>query len=349
MASTDGRPVPQKNVAYRLTLPILDADGDLVTGATSPDSEISKDGGTFADCTNEATEIATASGMYFLDLTSTEMNADTVAIIVKSGNGKTTPIVLYPEEGGDIRVNLTQWLSTAAATPTVAGVPEVDITHLVGVAQSATDLKDFADDGYDPSTNKVQGVVLTDTVTTYTGNTIQTGDSFARIGATGSGLTTLASQASVNTVDDFLDTEIADLQARVPAALVSGRMDSSVGAVAANAITDASVAADMDNYSAKIWVIKENTTTDHYAVRWFKNLVPITSGITSPTIQVIKGSDGTDLIASTALTEIGSTHRFKRDESTNKMTAGAIYFAVVAATIDGSSRSYEQQVGRDST
>ncbi len=33
---------------------------------------------------------------------------------------------------------------------------------------------------------------LTDTLTTYTGNTVQTGDSFARIGATGSGLTSLA-------------------------------------------------------------------------------------------------------------------------------------------------------------
>lgn len=47
------------------------------------------------------------------------------------------------------------------------------------------------------------------TLTTYTGNTPQTGDSFARIGVTGSGLTSLATQASVNTVDDFLDTEIA--------------------------------------------------------------------------------------------------------------------------------------------
>lgn len=35
-------------------------------------------------------------------------------------------------------------------------------------SQSAIDLKDFADAGYDPSTNKVQGVVLTDTVTTLT-------------------------------------------------------------------------------------------------------------------------------------------------------------------------------------
>lgn len=53
------------------------------------------------------------------------------------------------------------------------------------------------------------------TVTALTGNTAQTGDSFARIGATGSGLTTLATQASVNTIDDFLDTEIAAILAAV--------------------------------------------------------------------------------------------------------------------------------------
>jgi hypothetical protein len=42
---------------------------------------------------------------------------------------------------------------------------EVDVTSLGGSAQSATDLKDFADAGYDPATNKVQGVALVDTTT----------------------------------------------------------------------------------------------------------------------------------------------------------------------------------------
>lgn len=97
MAATDAKAIPVKGQAYRVTFPILDADGDLVTGAAGLDSEVSKDGGTFADATNEATEIATSSGMYFLDLTATEMDADTVAIIVKTTTtgAKTTPIVLY--------------------------------------------------------------------------------------------------------------------------------------------------------------------------------------------------------------------------------------------------------------
>lgn len=104
MASTDAKLVPTKNTAYRVTFPILDADGDLVTGATGLDSEVSKDAVTFADCTNEAAEIATSSGMYYLDLTSTEMNADTVAVIVKtsSSGAKTTVLTFYPQEAGDL-------------------------------------------------------------------------------------------------------------------------------------------------------------------------------------------------------------------------------------------------------
>jgi hypothetical protein len=63
----------------------------------------------------------------------------------------------------------------------VVGVPKVDQHALGGDAQSTTDLKDFADAGYDPATNKVQGVVLVDTLTTYTGNTPQTADHAASI------------------------------------------------------------------------------------------------------------------------------------------------------------------------
>lgn len=54
----------------------------------------------------------------------------------------------------------------------------------------------------------------------------------------------LATQASVDVVDDFLDTEITDIRNRLPAALVGGRMDSSIGAVVAGAIAAASFAAN---------------------------------------------------------------------------------------------------------
>jgi hypothetical protein len=137
MASTDSMPVPKKNTAYRVVFPILDADGDLVTGATGLDSEVSKDQGTFADCTNEATEIATSSGVYYLDLTSTEMNADSVAIIVKTSSvgAKTTVIALYPQEAGDIRVDCTTWLGQTIAAVDTNGYPKVTIKNGTGTGE----------------------------------------------------------------------------------------------------------------------------------------------------------------------------------------------------------------------
>lgn len=101
----------------------------------------------------------------------------------------------------------------------------------------------------------------------------------------------------------------------------------------------------IDRYRAEISLIKD--TDDEYSVTWFKNGSRITSGVTSPTIQVVKRSDGTDLVASTAMTEIGTTESFKYNEVTNKQTAGEAYLVLTSATIDGSSRSDSWILGRD--
>lgn len=135
-------------------------------------------------------------------------------------------------------VNVAQWAGSNVATPSVAGVPEVDLTHIEGVAQSATDLKDFADAGYDPSTNKVQGVVLVDTLTTYTGNTPQTGDNFARLGAP-AGASVSADIAAVKAQTAAIEADTQDIQSRLPAALTG----------AGNIKADALVVSDKTGYA----------------------------------------------------------------------------------------------------
>jgi hypothetical protein len=136
MASTDARLIPYKNAAWRVTFPILDADGDPVSGATGLDSEVSKDGASFADCTNEAAEIG-SSGVYYLDLTNSEMNADTVAIRVQtsSSGAKTTIIVAYPQEADDIRASVTHWAGSAVASPDTAGYPKVTVKSGTGTGE----------------------------------------------------------------------------------------------------------------------------------------------------------------------------------------------------------------------
>lgn len=218
MASTDAHPVPQKNVAYRVTFPMYDADGDLVTGASSPDSEVSKDGGTFTDCTNEATEIATSSGMYFLDLTSTEMNADTVAVIVKSGTAgmKTTVIVLYPQETGDIKVDVQSYGGSAGTF--ASGRPEVNASHIAGSAVS---------------TSSAQIGV----------NVIQAAGTAWNSGAIGAAtLATDTITAAKIAADAIGASELAD-GAIDAATFAAGAI--TAAAIAADAITDAKVAADV--------------------------------------------------------------------------------------------------------
>lgn len=71
----------------------------------------------------------------------------------------------------------------------------------------------------------------------------QSGDSFARLGAP-AGASVSADVAAVKTQTSAIETDTQDIQSRLPAALVSGRIDSSVGAMAANTLTASALATD---------------------------------------------------------------------------------------------------------
>lgn len=103
---------------------------------------------------------------------------------------------------------------------------------------------------------------------------------------------------------------------------------------ATNALTGTTLA---PVYFARL-AFEQNGGTDKYRVKWFKDGVPQNSGVTSPTIQVVK-EDGTDLVASTAMTDAGSND-FKYSEATNVVANGVTVHVKVAATIDGSTRNF---------
>ena len=91
--------------------------------------------------------------------------------------------------GSDLNATVTPLV--LAKTTNITGFNDIAATAVVSAGAITT------------SGGKVSGVILTDTVTTYTGNTVQTGDAFARIGVAGAGLTALG------------DTRIANLDAAV--------------------------------------------------------------------------------------------------------------------------------------
>jgi len=190
--------------------PVLDADGVAVTNGVVADFEGSVNGGDPAALNGSATLTHRGVGFYSLALTATDLG--TVGSFQVTIND--TVNACPKQDITVIEEAVYDGFFAAAALGYIANAP-VNVAQIGADTQSATDLKDFADAGYDPSTNKVQGVVLTDTLTTYTGNTVQTGDSFARIGAAGASLSAVPWNASWYT----------EVQSEVDDALVAQNLD----------------------------------------------------------------------------------------------------------------------------
>jgi len=139
--------------------------------STADEAELLKHASTSVVSMSAATWVPVASCRGYYSLTLTTSATDTVGLltIIVQDDSDCLPV---RQDYMVVNANVYDSLYAAATTDYL----QVDGLQLGGSTQSATDLKDFADAGYDPATNKVQGVVLCDTITTYTGNTKQTGD-----------------------------------------------------------------------------------------------------------------------------------------------------------------------------
>lgn len=96
-ASHSALPFPVKNARFSFLIPYLASDG-VPTVPTTPDTEVSKDNGAAADCTEEVSPTSGMGGMALMTLTGAEMNASCVAVMAKVASGPTfTPLVFYPQ------------------------------------------------------------------------------------------------------------------------------------------------------------------------------------------------------------------------------------------------------------
>lgn len=273
MPAADARPVPRKNVAWRLYLAIRKNDGTLVTGWTGADTEVALDGGTYVDATNELTEIGT-SGTGFIDFTAAEMNADAVLIKATVTNSGALPLTLtvYPEEIGDYRSNVEQWGGTAVATAIV----NASLEKILGTAVTegtagrlAARLSSFLD-------------VATANLTLNSAN--QTGDAYGIVNSGTHGNAAL--KALLDAIDDFIDTEVAAIKAKtdnLPASpanestlnTISSKLGSPVGA--SMSVDIAAVKADTNTIVTRI------TSTLFSGITSLKNWLGALAGKTPDT------------------------------------------------------------------
>lgn len=145
----------------------------------------------------------------------------------------------------------------------------------------------------------------------------------AAIGMASANLDTQLSglDGKLDTIDNFLDTEIAaiqadtdDIQTRLPAALVSGRMDASVGAMAANVMTAAAAAADLTTElqsglatAAALDAVDNFLDTEIAAIKAVTDLLPdggaLTSLATQASVNTIDDFLDTEIAAIKAKTD----------------------------------------------
>lgn len=107
-----------------------------------------------------------SKGLYEIHVHNDWMNLSGGSLVIMlAGAANMAPVMLEIDLQAD--VNVTHWGGTAIVGG-VAGVPTVNLSYIQSVQQSVTDLKNFADNGYDPVTYKVEGVKLADACTVNT-------------------------------------------------------------------------------------------------------------------------------------------------------------------------------------
>ncbi len=74
------------------------------------------------------------------------------------------------------------------------------------------------------------------------------------------------------------------------------------------------------------------------------------SGVSQTYLNVVKRADGTNLIASIEMSQVGSTSVFKYDATGSaRATLGEAVIVVVSGTIDSGVRVWRRLLGRDSS
>lgn len=219
-----GYQVKQSSTAYPLVFLMVDST-DHVTAKTglSPTVTLSKAGGSFASPSGSVTEIG--SGWYKVAGNATDAGTLGPLILHATGTAADPVDILYEVVAFDpqdsVRLGLTA-LPNAAAEASGGLVTRGTGTGQITVSSGAVTVgtnsdktgyslsqsfpSNFASLGINAS-GHISRVTLADTITTYTGNTVQTGDSYARIGANGASLSAIPWNASW---DAEVQSECAD-------------------------------------------------------------------------------------------------------------------------------------------
>lgn len=164
----------------------------------------------------------------------------------------------------------------------------------------------------------VSRVTLADTITTYTGNTVQTGDAYARIGAAGSGLTSLAqASAWTSTRAGYVDNLSGG-----PVMLAASYSAPPSAATIADAVWDEDIATGHQTENMAGWSLNH-----------IHGMADVIYGLVDTEVAAIKAK--TDQLTFTVANQVDS----------NALTNGGLDAAGVRAAVGLASANLDTQLG----
>lgn len=230
--------------------------GESITRATNGSIRIYKNGSTTERTSSagitDTEDFDTLTGVHHLSI---DLSDNTDAGFYASGNdyfvvlqgatidGKSinAELASFSIENRNPQVDVTKFGGTAGTF--ASGRPEVNATHWGGTAVASANVRANLVQILGTAPTEGGAGRLAGAFTTFfdvaapvhtTASVNQTGDTFARLGA--------PVGASISADVAGVQSDTNDIQTRLPAALVGGRMDASVGAMTAGVITGASIA-----------------------------------------------------------------------------------------------------------
>lgn len=308
--------------------PVLDADGVAVTDGVVGDFLISKNGGAPAALNASATLTHRNTGHYSLSLTATDVNTvGTVEIVINDTVNAcaikeiqvvetTTYDVLFADAaaGPASPTNITAGtITTATNVTTVNGLAANVITAAATAADFGTEVANAVWDT-DATSHQTQGTfgqAIGDPVADT--NTI-----YKAVVTDATGATVGVDVVAIKAETASIQSDTNDIQTRLPAALVSGRIDASVGAMAEDTITASALASGaVDEIWAKalteLSAVPGVTASILDALNWVftvsRNKIEQTSSTST-----LRKDDGTTSLATSAVSDNGTT--FERGEWT---------------------------------
>lgn len=256
---------------------------------------------------NLDTQLSTIAGYLDTEVAAILAAVDTEVAAIKA---KTDNLPTDPADASDIAASFA---SITTLLNTLSGYVDTEVAAILAAVDTEVAAIKAKTDNI-PASPAAVGSAMTLAADSVTASALAT-DAVAEIQSGLSTLTAAGVRTAVGLASANLDTQIAavqsdtdDIQTRLPAALVSGRMDSSVGAMAANTLTASALATDaVAEIADGVWDealaghatagTAGDTLSDAGSSSTVVRLMsmPLRSGRTEP-VRYTRGAEGPDLL-----------------------------------------------------